>query len=84
MNPIAQGDPLIEGVTCWGYVILTVAWHPLANTFVQASGGMSATTKVLVYFSVTDEKMFESGASFVGARRGRHRGATAPPTMNGM
>jgi len=31
------------------YVILTVAWRPLANTFVQASGGMSATVEVLVF-----------------------------------
>jgi len=30
------------------YVILTVAWRPLTNTFVQASGGMLATAKVIV------------------------------------
>jgi len=34
------------------YVVLTVAWRPLANTFVtfvQVSGGMSATVEVLVF-----------------------------------
>jgi len=31
-----EGIPLIEGVKWWGYVILTVVWRPLANTFVQA------------------------------------------------
>lgn len=28
--------------TCYEYVILTVVWRLQANTFVQASGGMSA------------------------------------------
>jgi len=31
------------------YVILTIAWRPLTNTFVQASGGQSATAEVLVF-----------------------------------
>jgi len=38
MNPIAGGISLIEGVKCWGYIILTVMWRPLVNTFVQAFG----------------------------------------------
>jgi len=28
--------------------LFSVAWRPLANTFVQASGGMSATAEVFV------------------------------------
>jgi len=48
MNLIAQEDPVTEGVKCWEYVILTVACQPLANTFVQASGGMSVTAEVLM------------------------------------
>jgi len=36
------------GVKCWECVILTVAWRPLTNTFIQESGGMSATAEVLV------------------------------------
>jgi len=35
------------------YGILTAAWRPLANTFVQASGGMSARAEVLVVFVST-------------------------------
>jgi len=30
------------------YIILTVAWWPLANTFVKVSGSISATAEVLV------------------------------------
>jgi len=30
------------------YAILTVSWRPLANTFVQASGGVSLTDELLV------------------------------------
>jgi len=33
---------------CYEYVILTIAWRPPANTFVQASGVMSATADVFV------------------------------------
>jgi len=31
------------------YVILTVVWRPVVNTFVHVSGGMLATAKLLVY-----------------------------------
>jgi len=31
------------------YAILTVAWRFLVNTFVQASGGISAIAEVLVF-----------------------------------
>jgi len=34
------------------YVILTVAWRPLANTFVQASGSMPATAELLVFILI--------------------------------
>jgi len=53
MNPIAWGYPhhwrrQILGIR-HEYVILTVAWRPLANTFIHASGGMSATADILVF-----------------------------------
>jgi len=30
------------------YVFLTATWRPLANTFVEAPGGMSAAAELLV------------------------------------
>jgi len=51
MNPIAQGSPLLlMASNVWRYVILTVAWRPLANTYnctYNRWGGMSATAELL-------------------------------------
>jgi len=47
------------GIGC-EYVIRTVAWRPLANTFVQASGGMSATAEVCAYELFSVEKLIEN------------------------
>jgi len=47
MNPIARGDFQVL-VMRYEHVILIAACRLLANTFVQASGGMSATAEVLL------------------------------------
>jgi len=36
---------VIESVKYWEYVILAVAWRPLVNTFVQASGGIVSNSR---------------------------------------
>jgi len=61
MNPLARGDPThwkrqMLGIR-YEHVILTVAWRPLANTILQASGGMSATAEFLLLFYDLDLDM---------------------------
>jgi len=50
MNPIARGIPRQTLRVRSIYVILAVSWRSLANTFVQAYGGISATAEILVTY----------------------------------